>query len=322
MIKAFHFVIGVDGGGTSTVARLADLKGNVLSEYKGGPSNLQTAGPDACAATLHSVVTNVCKNFRINSSRVGMVVYGTAGAGRKPDREAFYAAIRKKWKKLAYKPAGIRIVGDADIALEAAFGGEPGIIIIAGTGSIVYGRDVDGSIKRSGGWGPLLGDPGSGAALGMRALRSLAGFLDGCNKSSRLYSLMESEFGINSAESLISRVYKEKLHPSKLAPAVFEAAAAGDKTARSLIDENARELVGMLGCGVKKFGFRKTIPVAYVGGLFQSDSGYASIVTKHIKSSLPRVKVLRPKYKPEEGAVAMALRLLHEFDKTQSLSSL
>jgi N-acetylglucosamine kinase-like BadF-type ATPase len=305
-----RYVIGVDGGGTSTVARLADLTGTVLNRSIAGPSNLQTTGPEKCASIIHSIVTRICREASVQPSSVSMVVYGTAGAGRKPDRAAFYAAIKRKWQNFKNRPSGIHIVGDADIALEAAFGGEPGIVIIAGTGSIVYGRDTDGEIRRSGGWGPTIGDPGSGTALGLKALRTIAHTFDGCVKAPILTALVSGHFGIDSPETLIAKVYKEKIHPSKLAPLVFEAASLRERAARNIINENARELVEMLACGITKFHFKRIVPVSYVGGLLLSGPMYPRIVTKYIKRLIPNAVVIKPKYPPEEGAIAMALRLV------------
>jgi N-acetylglucosamine kinase-like BadF-type ATPase len=306
-----RYVIGIDGGGTSTVARLANLGGEVIKHVTGGASNLQTAGPDKCASILHSIVTRICRKAEVNPSSVAMVVYGTAGAGRKPDRDAFYAAIRRKWKNLKSRPSGVHIVGDADIALEAAFGGDPGIIIIAGTGSIIYGRDTDGEIRRSGGWGPIIGDPGSGTALGLKALKILADAFDGCVKAPSLRALAAAHFGIDSPETLIAKVYKEKVHASKLAPLVFDAVSRKERIARRIVEENARELVQMLACGLKKFHFKSSVPVSYVGGLLLSGTVYPRMVTKYIKQLIPEAIVIKPKYPPEQGAIAMAIRLLN-----------
>ncbi len=306
------YVIGVDGGGTSTVARLADLNGHIISVAKVGPSNLQTYGPEKCAETLSGAITNAISQANVSLDTVQTVVYGTAGAGRKVDQERLYNAIKTKWDELSQKTGSLYVVSDADIALEAAHGGEPGIIIIAGTGSIIYGRDVDGTIKRSGGWGPVIGDPGSGAAIGLRALRLAAKILDGCAEAGFLMQLIAENTGITSQESLINKVYKEKYPPSEVAPLVFRAADNGDQSAHDIIQESAAELVDMLRCGIKKFNFSEVIPIAYVGGVLQSDTVYPDTVSKLITQELPQADIRKPKYKPEEGAVAMALRLVKE----------
>ena len=309
MANHTQYIIGVDGGGTSTVARLADLQGNVLSVATAGPSNLQTYGPEQCAQTLHDAISEVCSSAHVGLSDIAVVVYGTAGAGRKADQERLFSAIQQVWKPLPQKPSGLHIVGDADIALEAAFGGEPGIIIIAGTGSIIYGRDVDGTIKRAGGWGPILGDPGSGTALGLSALRIAMKTFDGCIESSHLVRLIAETEGIDSPETLIRRVYKEKFPPSKLAPVVLHAAKENDLYAKQIVQETARDLVDMLRCGIKKFSFIDSVPISYVGGLLQSDTIYPEIVKQEINTKIPNADIRQPKFKPEEGAIAMARRI-------------
>ncbi len=306
------YVIGVDGGGTSTVARLADLQGNVISIVKAGPSNLSTSGPEKCAETLTGAITDACSEASIALDSVQIVVYGTAGAGRKADQDRLRDAILSLWNSLPKQPRNLHVIGDADIALESAHGGDPGIIIIAGTGSIIYGRDTDGSIKRSGGWGPVIGDPGSGTAIGLRALRYAASTLDGCVEATYLMKLIAETTGITSQESLINKVYREKYHPSEAAPLVFQAAARNDKNALDIINESARELVEMLRCGVKKFSFDSVVPVAYIGGVLQSDTVYPEIVSDLIRQHIPDVDIRKPKFKPEEGAIAMAIRLFRE----------
>ncbi len=306
------YVIGVDGGGTSTVARLADLQGNVISVAKAGPSNLSTSGPEKCAETLTSAIIDACSEASISLDSVQIVVYGTAGAGRKADQDRLHEAILSRWNSLPKQPRKLHVIGDADIALESAHGGDAGIIIIAGTGSIIYGRDTDGSIKRSGGWGPVIGDPGSGTAIGLRALRYAATALDGCIEATFLMQLIAENTGITSQESLINKVYREKYHPSEAAPLVFQAADTGDQNALDIINESALELVEMLRCGVRKFSFDQVIPVSYIGGVLQSDTVYPEIVSKLIREYIPNADIRKPKFKPEEGAIAMAIRLLKE----------
>jgi len=306
------YVLGVDGGGTSTVARLADLQGNVLSVAKAGPSNLSTSGSEKCAETLTGAITDACSQTSVSLDSVRIVVYGTAGAGRKADQDRLHNAILSQWDTLPQKPASLCVVSDADIALEAAHGGEPGIIIIAGTGSILYGRDIDGTIKRSGGWGPVIGDPGSGNAIGLQALRVAAKTIDGCIKPGLLMQLIAEHTGITSQEILINKVYKEKFPPSEVAPLVFQAAAKGDQSAHAIVNQSARELIDMLTCGLKKFSFTGVVPISYVGGVLLSDTMYPDIVSKIIREEVPNADIRKPKFKPEEGAIAMALRLLQE----------
>jgi len=306
------YVIGVDGGGTSTVARLADLDGHIISVAKVGPSNLQTYGPEKCAETLTDAITEVISEAAASLNDVQFVVYGTAGAGRKADRERLYAAIQAQWDSLKQKPRSLVVVSDADIALEAAHGGEPGLIIIAGTGSIIYGRDVDGTIKRSGGWGPVIGDQGSGNAIGLEALRIAAKTIDGCIEPGYLMQLIAEVTGITSQETLINKVYKEKFPPSTIAPLVFKAADNGDRYAKEIVKQSAEDLVDMLECGIQRFSFTDVIPVSFVGGVLQSDTTYPQIVSSLIQQKIPNAEIQGHKFKPEEGAVEMALRLVHK----------
>lgn len=308
------YVIGVDGGGTSTVARLVDPQGNVLAVTTVGPSNLSISGPEKCAETLIDAVAKACSEASVGIGQVEYVVYGTAGAGRHADRESLHAAIVSRWNSMADRPKRLKVVSDADIALESAHGEDPGIILIAGTGSIVYGRDIDGTIRRAGGWGPIIGDAGSGTAIGIRALRYVASVLDGCTGATLLMRVLSEETGITSHASLIDTVYKDKYQPSALAPLVIRAASEGDRHALAILQECAEELVNLLLCSLRQFSYSDVVPIAYVGGLLQSHTLYPELVTKLIREKVPHADIRMPRVKPEEGAVAMALRLASKPD--------
>lgn len=307
-----HYVIGVDGGGTSTVARLADLEGNIISVVKGGPSNVQISGAEKSAEILSNLINDVVSSTPVMLDSVQIVVYGTAGAGRKADQDRLHNAITSHWGTMKRKPRSLIVVSDADIALEAAHGGGSGIVLIAGTGSIVYGRDVDNTIKRYGGWGPVIGDPGSGTAIGLRALRVAAKTIDECTQPAYLERLIAETAGIDSQESLINKVYTEKFPPADIAPLVFRAAKEGDRSALDIVNECANDLAEMLHSGIKKFSFTGEIPLAYVGGIFESENGYAEIVTEFIRKKNPNIVIRKPECRAGEGAVLMALRFLQE----------
>ena len=166
------FVIGIDAGGTKTVCQLADEHANVLAEARGPGANLQAGGELEVEKALHAVMAEALGHDR--SIRPSAICCGMAGVDRPED----VAAVRAILTRIGEK-ADLLIVNDALIALEAGAPGEAGVVIVAGTGSIAYGRDTEGHAARAGGWGHVLGDEGSGYWLGRQALQAVVRASDG-----------------------------------------------------------------------------------------------------------------------------------------------
>jgi N-acetylglucosamine kinase-like BadF-type ATPase len=161
------YYLAIDGGGTKTRCLLAD-ETTVLANATAGGSNIVRLGEQPAREALHTAVRKVCTTAKISPAQIGAVCIGAAGAAR-PE---IAAKIRNILAELmGVTPVSIEVVGDAEIALEAAFGAGPGVIAIAGTGSIAYGRDAAGRIVRAGGWGFAISDEGSGHWIGRRAHR-------------------------------------------------------------------------------------------------------------------------------------------------------
>ena len=186
MIK---YVIGVDGGGTKTEAVLVDTMGNVLSRVRGGSSNFQALGPDKLKEVLSSLLHEILRKATVPVSNVSKIYLGLAGAGRESDQQE----IRQIFSDTEFKGL-IEVNSDAIIALAGAFSNQPGIILIAGTGAICFGKNSQGDIIRSGGWGYLLGDEGGGYYIGKRAIIASLKDFDGRGEKTSLKSVIEKKF--------------------------------------------------------------------------------------------------------------------------------
>ena len=158
-------VLGIDAGGTKTVCQLADEEGNVLAEARGGGANLQAVGELEVEKVLHQVMEEAIGDRSVIPS---VICLGIAGVDR-PDDATIVRAIMKR---IGYK-AKVIVVNDALVALEAGAPRQPGVVVISGTGSISYGRNAQGEAARSGGWGYVLGDEGSGYWIGRSAIRAV-----------------------------------------------------------------------------------------------------------------------------------------------------
>ena len=199
-------LLGADGGGTKTLGILADAHGAELSRVQVSASNPNVVGVDGAAGTLADLILACCKQAGCSPADVATAVFGLAGAGNASVQQRLTEALRDLLQKQGIRMPAVRFETDARIALEGAFGGGPGVIVIAGTGSSVLGKSPDGSVRLVGGWGRVLGDEGSGHFVGLEALKVLVRMLDGRMSPGRLASILESRFGLGSRERVVNAV--------------------------------------------------------------------------------------------------------------------
>ena len=188
-------VLGIDAGGTKTVALLADGDGRIVADGRAGGANLQTEGELQVEKVLHDVIEQVTRGRNITPAAVCL---GMAGV----DREADGRTIRDIMRRLGYR-SNTLIVNDALIALVAGAGASPGLVVISGTGSIAFGVSHRGLAARAGGWGPTLGDEGSGYWIGRRALEAVTRDADGRGPRTELTQLVLDHFQLPRPQSLV-----------------------------------------------------------------------------------------------------------------------
>ncbi|MEX2117836.1 MAG: BadF/BadG/BcrA/BcrD ATPase family protein [Bacteroidota bacterium] len=311
------FVIGIDGGGTKTTAILADSSGAVLAEESGGPSNFQIMGTEKAAGNLFTLVTNLCQKTGRPIAEVHAVVAGLTGAGRESDQERMRAALQDHARNFGVQFARMRIDSDARVALEGAFEGAGGIILIAGTGSIAFGKTPEGEVLRTGGWGRFIGDEGSGYAIGRDAFAAVSKELDGRGRKTRLTQLMADRFGLSGQERIIEEIYKNNFDIASIAPLVIQGAMDHDLECERILNRAAfelSELVRGLTLRMEQAtrGPRQKIPLSFIGGLLIAESVFTKIVKHKIEFSLPQIIVRKPQATPAYGAVLIALKLLNQ----------
>jgi N-acetylglucosamine kinase-like BadF-type ATPase len=303
------YLIGMDGGGTKTNCIITDLDGNLLYECNGGPSNFLMLGTEIVSETLLQLITKCTDELKISSDDVAAVVIGTTGAGRKNDAEK----LEHDFISYAgFKAVGFRkfkVDSDARIALEGAFSGKPGSILIAGTGSIMFGKDNNDNMIRVGGFGRMMGDEGSGYVLGRKGLTAVSKEFDGRGAKTLITELLKEMFHISTPEGLITEVYKNNFDIASAAPAVTEAAQQGDKTALRIIDEETDELTEHVETMYKKLK-EKRMNLALIGSLLTHDNVYSEYFRRKIKDRLTGVTIKEPDYPPAMGAVLMAKKLI------------
>jgi N-acetylglucosamine kinase-like BadF-type ATPase len=233
-------VLGIDAGGSKTLALAAGPDGRELGRARGGPGNYHAVGFAAASSAITDAVRDALHAAGAEASQVRSLCLGAAGVDRPED-----GALWMEWARQAFPDAAARIVNDALIVLAAGgSAGCCGLAVIAGTGSIVYGRAEDGRTARAGGWGYLLGDEGSNYAIGLAALRAACRAADDRGPDTLLTQMILKHWGLAQPADLVGKVYGEiaRKDIARLGRVVEMADAAGDVVAGAILEEAGVEL--------------------------------------------------------------------------------
>ena len=304
-----QYIIGIDGGGTKTNCVIANLEGEALYECSGGAANFLLLGTEKVSETIFNLIENCRRELNISYRDIIAIILGTAGAGRLEDAErmekAFigFAAVKNVSFNL------FQVESDARIALEGAFSGKPGSILIAGTGSIVFGKDEDGNVHRAGGFGKLIGDEGSGYSIGKKGLAAISKQFDGRGGHTLISDFIKEKLYIDSQEKLITEVYKNNFDIASFAQVVLEAAEKGDAAALRIIDEESDQLMLHISAIKKKMRLPE-FQIVFTGSLIDNDNIYSRTLKKKIILRMPDIKVKKPEHSPAIGAVLIGKELL------------
>jgi glucosamine kinase len=291
---------GVDGGGTKTLVALADESGAELIRRTGPAGLVDPRDPTAAAEVVAAVVREAVRDAGL-SGTPAVLCAGLAGVGNRAEREAVREAL------LAAGVAGrVEVVTDGQTALEGSLGGGAGILLIAGTGSVAYGRGPDGRVERCGGWGMVVGDEGSGFAIGRGGLVAALRATDGRGEQTRLLPLFLELLGVEDVAGIppwAGRAAKAEI--AALAAHVIRAAEQGDAEALRIVEAEARGLAEhavALRCHLDPWP--NAVPVVFHGGVLGSGL-YSGLVRRALADADPVLQVVPP----VADAVAGALRL-------------
>jgi glucosamine kinase len=301
-------VVGVDGGGTKTRVLLADERGGEIISVEGRGSAVRADTADESAEVIAGLVREALTASDMAHVRPRVICAGVAGTGREAERQAL-------WQALISQDVADDIVvhSDASIALDDAFAEGAGILLIAGTGSMAVGRGPTGRTVRCGGWGPVMGDEGSGAWIGRRALSAVTASADGREGPTALVGAILTAAEVAEVDDLVA--WAKNADPAALAtlaPAVASAADAGDLRANSLLTLAVEELaLHVRTLGRTLFGDeRAAMPVALSGGLMKRGSTVRRRLEHRLRSAVPGAQVHPHDVVPARGAVRGALRML------------
>lgn len=298
-------VVGVDGGGTKTQAVILDFNDQIIGEGMAGPSNPLRVGIANAAAAVREAIDKACEEAHVRRTDLVAAEIGLAGARRNELRARMREAL------ISSGIGEIIVVSDADIALYGATEGAPGLIVIAGTGSICCGINARGKRICAGGWGPVAGDEGGGAWIARRALRAIAHAADGRGPSTSLTSAAVAYFHVSDANDLSTAIYAPTITNERLAgfgKFVIEAAKAKDRIAREILAEAGTELGSAAAAVIRNLKLEREIfQVAYIGGVFVA-AGELVLATmrEEIKRVAPLAFLAPPRFPPAVAAARMA----------------
>jgi N-acetylglucosamine kinase-like BadF-type ATPase len=318
VIAARRYYLGIDGGQSGTTALIADQTGRIVGRGQSGPCN--HVSPGESAAKFQSVVgeclRRACIEAALDPDDIAFAAACLGFSGGPEDKDPYARALIRSGK--------FKITNDAEIALSGATAGRPGIIIIAGTGSIAFGKNASGRTARAGGWGHIFGDEGGAFDLTRRALRAVLQFEEGWGPPTILLDKLLVATAAASANALLHLFYTPDYprdRVASLAVLIDNAAKSGDAVAGTIIREAAASLANLVhGVHRNLFQSSQEVPIAYVGGVFRS-----SLILASLQAELrcnPGCHLVAPLYGPAAGAILEALQLDGITTPLSALSSL
>jgi N-acetylglucosamine kinase-like BadF-type ATPase len=310
MVRYPDLVLGIDGGGSHTIAVLAERGSTdrVVGRGEAGPSNIQSVGEKAAVEALESAVAIAFAAAGLKVGTVAAAALGLAGVDH-PDS----ANLIRSWTDRFGLAETVSIENDSVLLLA---GGTPegwGLAVVAGTGSVAFARNRDGQLARSGGWGYILGDEGSAYGLALAGLRAVIRAADGCAPATTLTPKLLSRMGLSEALEIIDAVYRgpwDRARIATLAPDVLEAADGGDPAASKVVAQQARELAETAAAAARKAALStETLPLALTGGPILNGKRYRELFLDSLRTLGLHPQPVALVHEPVEGAMRIAREL-------------
>ncbi|HEY5054730.1 MAG TPA: BadF/BadG/BcrA/BcrD ATPase family protein [Acidobacteriaceae bacterium] len=302
--------LAIDAGGTKTRCLLANEE-RVLALAETGTVKLMRVAEAEATSRLRAVLAEAAAGAEVSLDQVRRTCFGLAGSRSESVQQWARRAVGD------FVSGELIVCGDEAIALDAAFAGGPGILVIAGTGSHAIGRTEDGTLVSAGGWGPVLGDEGSGYWIGLEAVRAALRAKDAGDDGASVELLREIEqaFGLHSLGELIAlgnqRVVSNEISPpdfASLAPIIAAHAATGNTIALDILQRAGEELAGLVTLLVGKAGAKPadtpaSIQVAFTGGVLSEISLVRASFVAALSANIRGAKVREPAVDPLAGAL-------------------
>ncbi len=300
------YFLGVDGGASKTAALVIDESGKSLGTGLAGPSNHLRVGIETAARNIERAVNKAVVAADVATREIVWAYCGIAGADHPAHRQEIVDSL-----EIFFPRGNFTVDNDARIALTGAIGFGAGIVVIAGTGSVAFGRNDAGEEMRAGGWGPIIGDEGSGYFIARTGLSAILRAYDGRGKATLMTDLLRSEHHLEPRD-LPRAIYAQTTHAddvARFATLVFDAAEAGDAVAQSILELSAQQLAMCVTAVARRLRIvDDAFPVAYVGGVFKAGETLLAPLRAAINATSERATLQPPRHTPVEGAAQMAIR--------------
>ncbi len=293
------FYLGIDAGGTKTDCAISNGV-ELLGQAAGESCKIASVGKEKARKHLQEAILNTCKQAKVSPSEVQHICIGMSGASI----EEAVNWVRETIKEVV--PGQAYIVGDHVIAHRTAFGTSPGVLVIAGTGSIAFGRNQSGESARAGGWGPIVSDEGSGFWIGKEAVAAALRSYD-LGQSNGLLSSIAACWKVAPEE--VARFANTCSGPklAELATPIAAAAETGDDAARQIADRAGRELASLAGAVIQRlWPHGGIIRVALAGGVVQGSSVVRQAFRNAVREKYPEAAVSFAYVRPVLGALEIA----------------
>lgn len=295
--------LGIDSGGSGTAAWVADGHGCVLGRARAGPGNPIKIGIRPAAKNILTAARTALDHAGLHKVTLDAVCAGVAGTGRPSVDRSLGALLRGSLQSRRFL-----LTTDGMIALESALGGSPGVVVISGTGSIAYARSTTGDVLRSGGWGSVFDDGGSGYDIGRSAVHAALAALDGRAPRTRLDGDICRALKLKE----ITEVVEKPLPPDRIAallPVVLRAAQRGDAAAAGMMEVAAGRLALLVTALLRRLDHPELPRVVCAGGVFRASVTLRRRFAAIVRETSPGARISLLTREPVEGALALAVRL-------------
>jgi glucosamine kinase len=294
--------LGIDGGGSKTSCVVGN-ETSILGSGMSGASNLVRVGEQRAREAIAAAINQACAEAKVNPSQIQRTCVGVAG-GARPDTAKIMRRILSE-----IVSGEIAIVGDMVIAMEAAAGSGPGVVVIAGTGSIAYGRNAHGQTARAGGWGFAISDEGSAHWIGRAAISAIMRACDEGQHPSLLNSLLQA-WHLETREQMIMAANATPTADfAGLLPAIISAAGSEDPMAHDVLAQAGAELSALAKSVIARlFREGEEVRVAMSGGVFRNAASVRRVFYNSLRLRYPKVVVSDEVVDAVNGALELARR--------------
>lgn len=296
------FYLGIDAGGTKTICAISNGR-EIVGKGASSTIKIKKVGTGKARTALEETLARAFGAAKVGAEDITASCIGVAGAGLPEVVDWTTANMRE------LVPGSLKVVGDSDIAHESAFQGGPGVLVIAGTGSIAIGKNGRGVTARAGGWGPMISDEGSGFWIGRRAVTAAMRAYDAGQSTSLITKIMEG-WKIATRDAVVS-IANSSPPPdfSALVPQVLECADNGDALAEEILSIAGAELAQLAKIVIRKLSLGGSVLKAAIsGGVFKHSTTVRRVFFNALRADLPDIETIPEAVDPIYGAISLAIK--------------